>query len=401
MAPEIRPLTPDDAEASRRLGWEAFGLPAKLPKKPAVLETAGHTWLGAFEGGQLLGRLVGLEHESAFGGVFLPSVGIAGVTVGNEHRSAGLLRPLFTALLSDARAHGVAVSTLYPSAPGIYRGAGYEAIATSGQATLPTSALARLRVPAGITLRRAGNDDVTGVHELYHEWALAQNGPLAHRGVLYETKPSKWLKEFTGVTLAEDGDGVLQGYLAWHRGDASDSRLDIEEFHWRTPDAATALLAMLATNAPVTGSVRFATSGNDPLRLVLPSAHWTVEHHAPYMLKVVDLRAALTERLWPEGVDVELPFRVVDDLLEANNGDWKLRIEDGHPWLTRIGKTGSHPSRVVPLEMGSRGLAALYAGAQTATSLRTAGLVWGGDPARDLTWSVAFGGRAVHIRDTF
>ena len=56
----------------------------------------------------------------------MPIAGIAAVAVRPEHRGSGLLAPLFAALLADARERGAVVSTLFPTAPGIYRRLGYE-----------------------------------------------------------------------------------------------------------------------------------------------------------------------------------------------------------------------------------------------------------------------------------
>lgn len=402
MVHEIRPLVAEDAPASQKLRREAFGVPSTKPRKKPTIEFEGRTWLGAFDGDRLDAVMVGLEHEGSFGGAFVDSVGIGSVTVANEHRRSGLLRQLFFRLLTDARAHGIGVSTLYPSASGIYRGLGYEVITDTGTVVVPTESLTRVPHPPNVSLRRAGEDDVAAITALYHDWALEQNGPLSRRGPLFESTPKKWLKRFTAVSLAHDAEtGELVGYAAWNRGGWEGQQIEVEQFHWRSAAGAQALLSMLGSNTPVADQVRFQTSGQDPLRLLLPSSRWRVQSRMPYMLKVVDLRTALQARHWPEGVELELPFRIVGDLLEANNGDWKLRIEDGQPLVTRIGREGAHSKRAIPLELTPRGLAAVYGGAQSVATLRTVGLVSGGDPTRDAAWSIAFGGRQVHIRDFF
>jgi hypothetical protein len=51
--------------------------------------------------------------------------------------------------------------------------------------------------------------------------------------------------------------------------------------------------------------------------------------------------------------------------------------------------------------LSPRGLALLYAGAQSCANLRTAGHLRGGDPEQDLDWDAVLGGRQLHIRDYF
>ena len=84
----------------------------------------------------------------------MPTAGIASVAVRPEHRGAGLLAPLFAALLADARERGAVVSTLFPTAPGIYRRLGYEIVGELADVDVPVEPLTRIPAPAGITLRR-------------------------------------------------------------------------------------------------------------------------------------------------------------------------------------------------------------------------------------------------------
>lgn len=94
MTLTVRRLSPADAEASRRLGQEAFGVPATPPTEPATVERPGATSYGAFVGDTLAARLVDRDYASWFGGVAVPTAGIAGVTVAVEHRGQGILRAL-------------------------------------------------------------------------------------------------------------------------------------------------------------------------------------------------------------------------------------------------------------------------------------------------------------------
>ena len=48
MTFDIRRLAAEDAEAARRLGFEAFGVPSTPPTEPARIDQPGRTSFGAF-----------------------------------------------------------------------------------------------------------------------------------------------------------------------------------------------------------------------------------------------------------------------------------------------------------------------------------------------------------------
>jgi GNAT superfamily N-acetyltransferase len=117
----VRRLTAeDDAEAVWQLGFEAFGVPSTR-SGPATLDLPGRIWFGAFAGGELVGRMIDRAYDSYFGGALVPTCGIAAVTVAAEYRGQGSLTTLFVETLRFARERGAVISTLFPTAPGIYR----------------------------------------------------------------------------------------------------------------------------------------------------------------------------------------------------------------------------------------------------------------------------------------
>ena len=398
MSLTVRRLRPDDAEVSRRLGWEAFGFPSPVPEGPPPADGPGQARFGAFdESGALVARMVDRSYDSCFGGGLVPTSGIAGVTVAAEARGRGALTPLFRATLGHARERGAVLSTLFPTAPGIYRRFGYELVADYVTVHVPTAALAAVAAPTATTARRAGPDDLEAVRAVYDAWALEQDGPLSRRGVSFDESAAD-VFEHDAVTLAVDEAGAVVGYASWNRGQGygDQAALEVSDLLARTVDGYRALLRVLGSFATVAATTKIDTSGDDLARLVLPSLSWPVRDSSPYMLRVLDVAGALTARHYAPSLRTSLELAVTGDLLGLVDGAYRLEVADGEARCTRLERTDDDLRTV-----SSRGLSLLYAGAQSSANLRASGHLTGGDLVEDRDWDALFGGRQRHIRDYF
>ena len=412
MTLTIRRTTFADVPAARRLGAEAFGVPS-TPQPDPTPESwpAANTrpWVAVDdEGGadELVAALGVRRFTSWFHGVPVPTAGFAGVTVAAERRGSGVLRRLFDAALDEARARGEVVSTLYPSAAGIYRHLGYEVVGSFDDVRIPMSALAAVRAPHGVRTRRATAADVPAVRRTYDAWASAQNGPLTRAEKPFVMEADELVgpdADYTGVSLAVTGAGDderLVGFVSWSRGSGYDRQnaLEVDDLVALTPDAARALWRLLGSFSAVVGEVRLATSGGwagaDVSRLVLPD-HAERTSSRPYMLRLLDVPGALgAARLAP--VDARVPFAVVDPATPDLEGAWTLVVDGGAVRVEADDRAtpGDRPT------FTSAGLAQSYAGAQSCANLRFAGHL-GGPADHDATWDALWGGRQVHVRDYF
>lgn len=396
MALTVRRLSPADAEDSQRLGQEAFGVPTAPPSAPASLPRPGAVYYGAFDGNILAARLADRAYDSWFGGAALSTAGIAGVTVATEYRGQGALRPMFVAMLAEARTRGAVISTLFPTASRIYRGLGYEVIADYLTVRVPTWVVGTVARPAGVHTRRAGVEDVDAIRSVYDRWASRQNGPLSRRGVSFPATAEDLLASFTGVTVAVDQLSGIVGFAFWNRGQGYGEKatLGIRDLLATTPDGYRALLAAMGSNSAVTASTTIDTSGDDVIRTFLPTLHWQPVESRPYMLKLLDVPGALTARRYPSGVSAQLPFRLAGDVLADLNGGYLFEVADGASSCVRA--TAADDRTFTP-----QGLALLYAGTQSCGNLRFAGHLTGGDVDADPLWNALFGGWQQHVRDYF
>lgn len=416
MALHTRRLGPDDPEgvhvASRRLGTEAFGTwpsdrtPPPLPVGDAwpagvaVWATVDDTLPDPDAAGEplMVARVRTHDYTSWFGGAAVPTTGYAGVAVTAEHRGTGLLTELFATSLVESAAAGSALSTLYPTAPGIYRRFGYEVVAAYDTVEVPTAALAGVRPAPSVRTRRATAADVPAVIATYDAWASAQNGPLTRRGPLFGDA-EKLLDDVFAVTLAEevapDGSPRVVGFASWDRGSGYDAStaIDVHDLVALTGDAARALWRVLGSFSSVAGRIRLRTSDPDVTRFVLPSLAWERVESRPYMLRLLDLPAALAPRTLP--VDGTVDLTVHDDPAGLLDGTWRITARDGVATAERHdAPDASAPRSTVA------GLSLLYAGAQGTANLRMAGHL-GGPTSYDALLDAWFGGRQVHVRDYF
>ena len=203
------------------------------------------------------------------------------------------------------------------------------------------------------------------------------------------------LASYTGITLAVDGQDRVHGYASWRRGPGygEHTALRVADLVATREDARSTLLRTLGSFASVAPVTRLDTSGDDPVRYLLPSAGWHAVESEPYMLRLLDPGAAFGLRTWPAGLVLDTVFELADEHLHDLDGSWRLSVRDGSATCERTDAPAG------PRFTG-RGLALSYAGAQGCANLRMAGLL-SGDDTHDGLWDAALGGRQVHVRDYF
>lgn len=377
---EIRRLTEADEDVMRRHFTEAFGA-FDPPDPPVALLAEGKHWWGVEVDGRVVATSLDRQYDSWFGGVRVPTAGIGGVTVAPEHRGAGLLRPLFETMLAAARDRGAVVSTLYATAPALYRRFGYETITSLDDLRVPTHALA---VGGGTPVRRATEDDADAIRGVHDRAASREHGPLARTGPLFREPPTL---RVSGVSVAER-DGEVVGYVSWDRGRGygAEGKLSVGQLMADDADAYRSLLTLLSTFASVCPTTRVRTSGVPPWQHLLRTAHPEVVGSSPYALAVLDPSALGLPRVHP-GIDARLPFTV-------DGRTWTLALADGGGRV----EEGGDPAVARTVTRG--GLALTFAGAATSATLRSLGHV-GGPAGDDVTWDLLFTRGPVTVHDYF
>ena len=198
----VRRRVPEDYLDVFRLSAEAFGLPEdNRPAEPSESPPGRDAWL-ALNDDTVVGSLTGYSFESWWHGAPIPTCGLAAIAIAPEQRGTGLLRPLAQAALNAAAERGEAISTLFPTANGVYRSLGYEIVGSLDSVTVPIHELNAVRQPDTTTTRRADISDMSAVRAIYRAWASSKTG-LSHERVRVsqdltgprstQSLPSPWL----------------------------------------------------------------------------------------------------------------------------------------------------------------------------------------------------------------
>ncbi|HEX4254947.1 MAG TPA: GNAT family N-acetyltransferase [Streptosporangiaceae bacterium] len=408
---DIREIAPsDDLDAIIDLARRAFGPGAATGSPEAVARRRARTGqaiadqrvFGAFAGGRMVASATWHDMQQWWHGRSLPMAGVAAVMVAPEFRGRGVGRTLMTEVLDAIARRGYPLSVLFPATTPIYRSLGWEMAGGDYRISLPARSLRSLLAPdisrntagtladepaAGrhaVPFARATPDDAAAVLEVIgraHQLAR-HSGPNTRDAA----SAAAWLADpDLYAYLAPDG------FLAYRWGQAHE--IHVERIVAATERTLRELWAIVASHSSIADTVTARVGPDDPIFWLTREPDTYLKFHEMWMLRLVDVPAAIRGRGFPLSAQLSLPLSIQDDSRDGHAGLWELSVTGGRGTLVHA------PEATHPLTIGVRGLAALYAGTPMA-SLRLAGLASGGDPAADSELDGAFGG-ASFLLDNF
>jgi len=387
---DFRDLDKADLNRSFDLRTRAFGtLPDGLrPQWDIDVSKAidEHRVVAAYDGDVLVGRAMIRPFTQYWGGRALSMAGIAGVVISPQHRDRGVGTGLMAATAVRGRELGFPVSVLYPATVPVYRRTGWEVAGAQTRITITARVLRELR-GSGVEIREAGPGDAARMLAIMREQYAAGrvNGPRD-----YDTH------EFAGelddshviACIADDGFAVY----GWEGK-------DIVVYQLVAGSAATAraLWAVVGSSSSVVERIAAYVGPDDPIHQLLGECVVERLKQTRWMLRLLDVEAALKRRGYPVGLHVEVPLVLQDDLLPGNAVAGRLQVADGSGALIVDAGVADDPDAV---RLGANGLAALYAGTSTA-SLQGSGLIFGGGAEQLARLDSAFVGRPAYLLDYF
>ncbi len=342
------------------------------------------------DGDTVLGGLILIPMGHFIGGRSVPCVAIAGVGVSPGARRHGVASEMMRRALRELHGAGVPLSSLYPASIPLYRRAGYELAGATWEFTVSARELPRHEL--SLTPRPFEAADERQVREVYAAYAAGRNGWLDRGPYVWErTRRVQDGKAAVGHVLTSGRR--VEGYVfhrVYHRGHGFDLR--VSDMAARSPAAHRDLMAFLASHKSIADDVSWFGGVDDPWLTLLPDRHYQVRLHHHWMMRLVDVAAALRGRGYPRGLSTSVTLDVRDDVLKRQSGSYRLRVADGVGHVTRVSRGG--------LRLDVRTLAALYTSQLDLGGAARLGLVQGSARAIDQAAPV-FAGPAPSVCDMY
>ncbi|MGR4882591.1 GNAT family N-acetyltransferase [Streptomyces sp. LARHCF249] len=381
---DIREVPEADIDRALELAYLVFNdRPEKEGRERhhALLERCSR--IGAYDGDTLVGFMAAHDFRLSVPGADLRCPGLTFVSVAPTHRRRGVLTALMAEQLRRASAADSPLAALWASEAAIYGRFGYGGATTGVTIEIDSTRPLPLRIaPDRRPLRLVAPDEALAVIGPFHEAARAGRAGRPTRS------PERWSQEWLAeqdeddeelsppriIVLGDPGEPIA-GYVLYRTKPEDDSGpvrtpglVRVEELEADTPAVAAALWECLAA-LDLTGRVTaWGRPADDPLlHFAADRDQVRVTGQFPALwLRLVDVRAALTERSW--AAPVELVLELTDVRLPANAGRFRLKAGPGG--------AAYEPARAAPdLVLDVRELAACYLGGTRAVELVAAGLV--------------------------
>jgi predicted acetyltransferase len=331
---EIRRLQADEFDASLSLSEYAFQYKVKPEDREERRKSfiPERSW-GAFEGGELLAKLMLLPLHLYVQGRSVPMGGIAGVATWPEHRRGGIVRELLTVALRQMKDQGQILSCLHPFSIPFYRKFGWEVYTDYKKYTIPIDSFPSKTYTSGSVKRDVRNLEL--LNGIYHAFARRYNGMLV--------RDEDWWKrmvlgdeDHTAVYYTDSGQP--EGYLLYQ---VKNGELVIDEFVFLNESARQGLLAYLANHdSMVTQAVFDRVPGDDLLPYLLRDPRCKQETVPYFMARIVhasEFVGGYSFTAPASAGPIRLNLRIEDGSAPWNAGDWRLEVSpEGKGCLTPV-----------------------------------------------------------------
>lgn len=309
----------------------------------------------ALMGNEIVGGLSVQCMGQWFGGKSVPCGVVRVVAVAPEHRGGGIAERLMRNSLLEMREAGVQISMLFPATQVLYRRVGYE---QAGVFVEQSAKAADFPAASNdLPLAQVELHDPR-LRTLYDERARRSSGLLDRndwlwRRMLDPMRPSGSLRAYL---IGEPSDP--EGYLIVSISPASDplqsGEMRLIDCALLTPEAIVRARTFIAQHRSVIDRVHLTSGSTEPLLIGRPGQGTKIERSLSWMLRLVDVRGALSSRGYSPALDATVHLQVRDDLLSPPEQRWLLRVRGGHAEVLPGGNGA--------VQIDVRGLAALYTG---------------------------------------
>jgi predicted acetyltransferase len=363
--PVYRPAKPDEHEACNELIALAFGRPGSTAFSMEMTEPADFRVVEA--DGKLAAVLEQHRQGQWWMGAKVPSAQVNRLATAPHVGGRGYASALVTAFLGELHDDGVPTATLFASTLALYRSAGFECAGDWTEYSMRADRLPRSTAP--YRARQVPLTELDEIKALYGKVAPTRHGALARDDRWWEMLIGRDRSSVVAFLLDGPDGPVAWAIVGFSTEEGWRVRMRVRDWGC-LPGAEQAMYGLLGGYGPLDGVASWSGPDPDPLLFVLPErqfGHYGPDERDQWLLRIVDLPAAIAARPFPESLRGTARFKVTDLRCPWNSGTWLLEVADGRGRLEPVSSAGMWA------EM--RGLAALFTGFLGPEELTRAGLM--------------------------
>ena len=261
--------------------------------------------------------------------------GIGGVAVAPAFRRQGFAERLMREACAEQRASGLAFSVLFPFSRAYYGRFGY-ITAAERRVYRGSPRLLRSFKPSGSWVD-AGPRDIGELDHIYRQALRGRFGPVVRDQAWWQAEVLQtWQGERLHAHIWYDEEGRGRSYLVYRFNYRNKpSQTEIREMVALDPEARAQLFAFLAGHETQTEEIVFRAPADAPVNLLFPDPlACSVEPH--FMLRVLDVEAAIRALRYPANLQGELRLALHDEWMTENDGRYAVTFADGHAEVRRL-----------------------------------------------------------------
>jgi predicted acetyltransferase len=325
---------------------------------------------------------------------------IASVASLPEGRLGGHVGRLIDGLIREMQEQGLPLSILFPFKQSFYRHYGWEVAAAWVDHEIPVELLGHLRRYSGVVRRYLPEAPQWRLlAPIYERWAEGRRGAVVREDEhhwmnwVYDPMP-KW-RTHTAVFHPAEG-AEPEGYLLYRFDNGDPRKLVVRELVALNPTAERALWGFVANHDSQVKLIKTRQLRTWPLwHLVENTYDVKSTLQSGWQLRLVDLKAAFEQRLWPGAPDSKLTIGVTDEQAPWNQGTWRITFGAGRAAVTPA------PADTPALSASVQTWAQLYAGLLRPQEAVRSGRLAGSDAGSLATLARATGGQELFFFEFF
>lgn len=331
-----RPLTESDINAYLALEGYAF---SSNPDRSGLDAAKMAQFRGCFVDGALAAQLELLPLRMQTGAAEVPMVGIGSVAAAPEHRRQGHVAALLRHACAELREQGVAFSVLYPFSRPFYGRYGWATFMEHREYRGAPALFAPFRPcpPDQGRFHPAGVAQIAELDRIYRGALRGRFGPTVRDEAWWRHEIlHDWEGRRRQAYIWRDATGQGRSYLIFQLVRVEGrQQLHCREIVALDPAARAQLFAFLAGHADQVAQIRFRAPADAPVNLLFPDPlECLAQPH--FMLRLVDVAAAIGQYGFPRGTTGTLRIAVADDWIAENQAVYQIELSAGRAEVARL-----------------------------------------------------------------